>query len=61
MTFISIDERVYDNLLDIGVLDAVVAAMVVVVILEVIFVDFVVTVVGTSVDEAFNKEIRFSY
>ena len=47
----------YDNLLDIDVLTAVVVDVLAVVILEVIIVDFVVTVVGASVDEAFNKKI----
>ncbi len=51
----------YDSLLDIDVLTAVVVDVVIVVfvvtILEVIIVDFVVTVVGASVDEAFNKKI----
>jgi hypothetical protein len=48
---------VYDNLLDIDVLTAVVVDVVFVVILEVIIVDFIVTVVGTSGDEALNKKI----
>ncbi len=46
----------FDDLLDIGVLNAVVVDEVAVVILEVIFVDFVVTVVGTGVDEALIKK-----
>jgi len=48
---------VYDNLLDTDVLTALVVDVVIVVILEVIIVDFVVTVVGKSVDEAFNNKI----
>jgi hypothetical protein len=48
---------VYDNLLDIDVLTAVVVDVVIAVILEVIIVDFAVTVVGTSVDEAFKNKI----